>query len=281
MLCQSKMAVALPIGIIGCASFEDSIEYREKLTTYSYQDVHFCFAFFDSTFEVCTVSRQDPNSSYGQHPDEPPHVNIAGVAHLRVLQTIVAGLKSSRAPAKMGQELLQGGKTMDISNLRDNGSQRRHMTYGEVLRLVGQLREEISYFLLHSSNGRLQSQKPFSEDRYFDTQSWLSLKDSNSVVCCLYEGFGHAFSHPTWADSRQGLRYLPLPGPKHRFWPGEGDKNSQRACGVELLEDLVKFWKESSKSLMKLVQQGNERRQCHNYEEREASNSGCMSRMWD
>ena len=33
------MAVFLPIGVVGFASFEDSVEDREKLTTYGDQDV--------------------------------------------------------------------------------------------------------------------------------------------------------------------------------------------------------------------------------------------------
>jgi hypothetical protein len=54
-LCQSKTAVLLPIGIIEYASFEDSVEYKEKLTTCGDQDVHFRFALSNPTLEVSAV----------------------------------------------------------------------------------------------------------------------------------------------------------------------------------------------------------------------------------
>lgn len=63
-----------------------------------------------------------------------------------------SGLETLRAPAKMGQKLFQGGKAMDILDLRDKGSQRRDIAYREVLRLIRQLVEKVSYLLLYPPN---------------------------------------------------------------------------------------------------------------------------------
>ena len=96
------MAVFLPVRIVGYASFEDSVEYREKLTTYGDQDVHFCFTFSNPKLEVRPVSRYKPNSPYRQHPDNFPHILVAGMVHPGMFQPVATSLEALRTPAKMG-----------------------------------------------------------------------------------------------------------------------------------------------------------------------------------
>ena len=70
MLCQSDVAVFLPIGVIGYACFQDCVEHREKLTGYGDQYVHFRFTILNPALEVDTISGHYSNGPYGKYPDE-------------------------------------------------------------------------------------------------------------------------------------------------------------------------------------------------------------------
>jgi len=101
-LCQSKTAVLLPIGIVGYASLEDSVEYSEKFAAYSDQDVHFGFALLNPALEVSTVPRHKSYGPYRKHLDSFAYILIASMAHLGMFQSVVASLEALRTPAEVG-----------------------------------------------------------------------------------------------------------------------------------------------------------------------------------
>ena len=108
---------------------------------------------------------------------------------------LVASLEALRTPAEMGEGMFQGGKAVDILNFRDEGSQRRDITYGKVFRLIRQPVKKVGYLLLHSLNSCCQSCDSFPQDGYLNCQGWLSLKYSHTTLGCLYQGFSHNFPH--------------------------------------------------------------------------------------
>jgi len=162
---QGKIAIDLPVRIIGYAPLQDGVKYGEELATYCYKDMHFGFAYFHPSLEIGSISGHGSYGNYREHPNNPANILIASMAHSGMLQPIVATLEASRAPAKMGEEMFQGGKAMNILNFRDEGCQRRDITYGKVFRLIGQPAKKVSYLLLHSLNSCCQSRNSFPQDR--------------------------------------------------------------------------------------------------------------------
>lgn len=122
MLCQSKMAVLLPIRIVGYTSFENGVEYREQFTAYGHEGVHLRLACLNAAVEISVVSGNASYGSYGKHPDNPPNIPIASVAHSGVFGCVATRLEGLQTPAEMGQELLYRGEAMDILSFRHNGS---------------------------------------------------------------------------------------------------------------------------------------------------------------
>ncbi len=202
------MAINLPIRVIGYAFLQDSVKYGEELATYSHKDVHFGLTRFYSTLEIGTVSGHGSNSNDREHPDNPPHILIASMAHPGMLQPVVTGLEASWAPAKMGEELFQGGKTVDILNLSNKGCQGGDISYREIFGIVGQLLKKFGYFLLYPLDSRYQGCKPFSQDRHLDPQGWLSLEYSYSILGCFYHGFSHNLPYSASAGTSQSLGHL-------------------------------------------------------------------------
>ena len=133
---QGNTAILLPTWIVGYASLEHGVEDGQKLAADSNEDVHFTFTFSDPTLEVLPIARNHPNGEHGQHPDKPSDMLVTGVAHPWVLQPVVPGLKTLRAPAKMRQELLKRGKSADISNLGNESGQSWSTSEGKTLQTV-------------------------------------------------------------------------------------------------------------------------------------------------
>jgi hypothetical protein len=75
------MAINLPIRVIGYTPLQDGVKYREELTTDSYDDMYFGFSRLHPALEIGTIMWHSSNSYYGEHPDKPSHILIAGMAH--------------------------------------------------------------------------------------------------------------------------------------------------------------------------------------------------------
>jgi hypothetical protein len=75
------MAINLPIRVIGYTPLQDGVKYREELTTDSYDDMYFGFSRLHPALEIGTIMGHSSNSYYGEHPDKPSHILIAGMAH--------------------------------------------------------------------------------------------------------------------------------------------------------------------------------------------------------
>jgi len=72
-----------------------------------------------------------------------------------MFHTIVAGLKSARAPTEIRQEFLKRGESVDVTNFRNDGGQSRDTAKWKTLRLTRQAVEESSDLLVEVKNGRL------------------------------------------------------------------------------------------------------------------------------
>jgi hypothetical protein len=129
--CQGKRAITLPVRVIRYAPLQGSVKYREELTTYGYDDVHFSFASLYPSLEIGPISRHGSYSNYGEHPNNPADILVTSMTHLGVFQPVVAGLETLRTPAEMRQELFQGSKAVDIPSFRDEGSQGRNVPMGK------------------------------------------------------------------------------------------------------------------------------------------------------
>jgi len=75
------MAINIPIRVIGYAPVQDGVKYREELTTDSYDNTYFGFSRLHPALEIGTIMCHSSNSYYGEHPDKPSHILIAGMAH--------------------------------------------------------------------------------------------------------------------------------------------------------------------------------------------------------
>ena len=79
--CQGKIAINLPIRVIGYAPIQDGVKYREELTTDSYDNMYFGFSRLHPALEIGTIKCHSSNSYYGEHPDKPSHIPVAAIAY--------------------------------------------------------------------------------------------------------------------------------------------------------------------------------------------------------
>lgn len=203
--------------------------------------MHFGFASFHSPLEIGTIRRDSSNSYYREHPGESPHILVASMTHPGVFQPVAAGLETSRTPAKVRQELFQGGEAVDILNFRDKSSQRRDIAYWKVLGFIGQLAKEVLYLFLHLFNSSIQSPNPFSQNGYLSCQGWLPLNYSHTNLSCFYEGFSHNLPYFVPAGISQGFTHLFFPSVANIVRTRIGYKESEGGRGIELVKNSNKF----------------------------------------
>ena len=80
--------------------------------------MHLGFTFGNTALEVCSIPRHSYDRYYGKHPDKPSYVLIASMARPGMFPVIITSLETLRTPAKVGKELFEGRKAVDIFSSR-------------------------------------------------------------------------------------------------------------------------------------------------------------------
>ena len=62
--CQGKMAISLPIRVMGYTLLQDVVKHREELTTDSYDNMYFGFSRLHPALEIGTIMWHSSNSYY-------------------------------------------------------------------------------------------------------------------------------------------------------------------------------------------------------------------------
>jgi hypothetical protein len=81
------MAISLPVGVIRYAPLQDSVKYREELTTCGYDDMHFNFASLYPSLEIGPISGHGSYSNYREHPNNPADILATSMTHPGVFQS--------------------------------------------------------------------------------------------------------------------------------------------------------------------------------------------------